>query len=348
MNSITNSIGFPGFGIGPFNIDPIAVPDFIFPGWNIAWYGIFVTLGILGGIFYAFWRGQKNNSIIADDMIDVAFFSIPAAIIGARIYYVIFKFDIYSKNPGEIFKVWNGGIAIYGGIIFGLIAAFCVCKFKKLSFLKVFDSTAPAIMLGQIIGRWGNFTNMEAYGAKTALPWRMSIERLAGGYVPYSEVHPTFLYECLWNLVGFILINLLYKKKKFDGQIFLMYITWYGFGRMLIEGLRTDSLYLGSFRISQIVGFLCFVGGVILLILGAVRYKNQKLEGEAYEGVYSSAKEKLSENEDGGGENKDETEPEIETEEEKGPEEIEKIEEIREVEEIEEVEEKEDSGDENQ
>jgi len=285
-----NSIGFPGFGIGPFEINPVAFSVF---GRDIAWYGIFVTLGILSGIFYSFWRGQKNNGIDTDDMMDVAFFSIPAAIIGARLYYVLFNLKHFPTFYSVI-EIWNGGIAVYGGIIGGLLAGFFVCRFKKLSIMKVFDSGAPAIMLGQIIGRWGNFTNMEAYGSKTELPWRMSVESIS---VKYAEVHPAFLYECLWNVAGFILINLFYKKKKFDGQIFLMYITWYGFGRMLIESLRIDSLYLGSFRISQVVGLLCFVAGTVLLILGSVKYKNQKLEDEAYEGVYTKTKANLPDDE---------------------------------------------------
>ena len=278
-------IEFPGINLGPFNINPIAFNVF---GRDIAWYGIFVTLGILCGIFYSFWRGQKNNGIAADDMIDVAIFSIPAAIIGARLYYVIFAFDRFHSFR-DVIAVWEGGLAVYGAIIFGFTAGFLVCKVKKLSVLKVFDSTAPAIMLGQIIGRWGNFTNAEAYGVKTDLPWGMSINTRAA-------VHPIFLYECLWNLVGFIIINLAYKKKKFDGQIFFMYIIWYGFGRMLIEGIRgEDTLMLGSFRISQVVGLLCFVIGAILLGVLISKYKNQKLESEAYEGVYTATKEKLPE-----------------------------------------------------
>ena len=280
----TNIIGFPGLGIGPFKINTVAFSIF---GRDIAWYGIFVTLGILSGIFYAFWRGQKNNGINVDDMIDVAIFSIPAAIIGARIYYIIFNLSSFPTFYSFI-EIWNGGLAVYGGVIFGLGVGFAVCKFKKLSVLKVFDSVAPAIMLGQIIGRWGNFTNAEAYGSKTSLPWRMSINSTL-------EVHPTFLYESLWNLVGFIIINIIYKKKKFDGQIFLIYITWYGFGRMLIEQLRADSLYLGSFRISQVVGLLCFIAGIILIILSLKKSKIKKLKNEAYEKVYSSVMLKLPE-----------------------------------------------------
>ena len=309
-----NSIGFPGFNIGPFNINPIAVENIFGIGRDIAWYGIFVTIGILCGIFYAFWRGQKNNGISSDNMIDVAIFSIPAAIIGARLYYVIFDLDKFP-TLFSVIEIWNGGLAVYGGIIFGLGTAFLVCKIKKLSFLKVFDAGAPAIMLGQIIGRWGNFVNMEAYGSKTALPWRMSVENFS---TQYAEVHPTFLYESLWNLIGFVIINIIYKKKKFDGQIFLMYITWYGFGRMLIEGLRTDSLYLVDFRISQVIGLLCFVLGMIFIVMMSSKYKNRKLESEAYEGVYAATKEKLPEDKEE--EEKIEKTEEIEDKEEKSEE----------------------------
>ena len=284
---MSNSIEFPGIGIGPFDIKPIAIENIFWTGRDIAWYGIFVMLGILSGIFYAFWRGKKNNGISTDDMMDIAIFSIPAAIIGARLYYVVFNLKAFP-TLFSVIEVWNGGLAVYGGIIAGFAVGFAVCKFKKISVLKVFDSVAPAVMLGQIIGRWGNFTNAEVLGIKTDLPWGMSINGAAA-------VHPIFLYESLWNLIGFIIINLIYKKKKFDGQIFLMYIVWYGFGRMLIEGIRDelDTLKLGIFRISQVVGFLCFVAGIILFVFLLMKYKNQKLENEAYEGVYSEAKAKL-------------------------------------------------------
>jgi phosphatidylglycerol:prolipoprotein diacylglycerol transferase len=236
-------------------------------------------------------------------MIDVAIFSIPAGIIGARLYYVLFNLKAFP-TLFSVIEVWNGGLAVYGGIIAGFVTAFLVCRFKKLSILRVFDSTAPAIMLGQIIGRWGNFTNAEVLGVKTGLPWGMSINQAAA-------VHPIFLYESLWNLVGFAVINLIYKKKKFDGQIFLMYITWYGFGRMLIESIREekDTLFLGVFRISQVVGFLCFVLGTAAVILFIMKYKNQKLENAEYEGVYSTVQAKITESEPG--ENNGET-PELE------------------------------------
>jgi phosphatidylglycerol:prolipoprotein diacylglycerol transferase len=285
-----NNIGFPGLGIEAMEIDPIAfrVPLLDLP---IAWYGIFVTLGVLSGIFYAFWRGQKNCGVSVDDMIDVAIFSIPAAIIGAKVYYIIFS-DQPVGGFVEIFTDFGRGLAIYGAIIFAFITAFTVCKIKKLSFLKVFDAGAPAIMLGQIIGRWGNFTNMEAYGIPTDLPWRMSVQSMR---IRYAEVHPIFLYESLWNLVGFIIINLIFKKKKIDGQIFLIYITWYGFGRMIIEHIRGgDVLTLGIFRVSQLVGFLCFVIGTVLIIMMLSKIKEMKLESAVYEGVYSKAQAELA------------------------------------------------------
>ena len=282
-----NNIGFPGLGIEPFTINSVAFTVPIFGGLTIAWYGIIVTLSILAGIFYAFWRAKKSEDISSDDMMDVAIFSIPAAIVGARVYYIIFNLSHFGTF-GSLFNTRQGGLAIYGGLIFALAACFGVCKFKKLPALKVFDAVAPAIMLGQIIGRWGNFTNAEAFGTATELPWRMFI-----GGVGY--VHPTFLYESLWNLVGFIAISLLYKYKKFDGLIFLIYISWYGLGRMLIEGLRVDSLMLGNFRVSQVFGGLCLVGGLTLIILLASKAKIKTLENDAsYVGAYSTAIEKIS------------------------------------------------------
>ena len=283
-----NIIGFPGLGIEPFNLNPIAFTIPVFGGLSISWYGIIVTFSILAGIFYSFWRAKKSEGISSDDMMDVAIFSIPAAIIGARAYYVIFNFSNF-KTLGSIFNTRQGGLAIYGGLILAFAAAFAVCKFKKLSYLKVTDSVAPGVLLGQLIGRWGNFTNAEAYGTSTELPWRMLISGV-------GEVHPTFLYESLWNVLGFVLLTLLYKWKKFDGMIILIYVSWYGLGRMFIEQLRTDSLMLGDFRVSQVLGGLCLVGGLILIILLAGQAKIRKLENDpTYEGVYSKEIAKMAE-----------------------------------------------------
>lgn len=271
-----NFISFPGLGIGEIKINKIAFTLF---GRDIAWYGIIIMLGIVAGVLYVLYRAKHNEGISTDDILDLAICSIISAIVGARLYYVATSFgDFVGDSVGETLynciAIWEGGIAIYGAIIGGGIAAFIFAKVKKLKFTQLFDMMAPAVMLGQIIGRWGNFMNAEAYGTVTTLPWRMGIR--ADGSALTSYVHPTFLYESLWNLAGFILINLFYRKKKFNGQIFLLYITWYGFGRMFIEGLRTDSLYVGPFRISQLIGFASFVAGIIMLAVFGIRAQSAK------------------------------------------------------------------------
>lgn len=257
---MTSIISFPGLGIGEFSINSVAFSLF---GHNVTWYGIIVTSGIVAGFLYALYRAKFEN-IKSDDVLDEAIFLIIFSIIGARLYYVLTSSQEY-KSLYDVIAIWNGGLAIYGGIIAGAITTFVVAKVKKLNFLKFFDMIAPGLMLGQAIGRWGNFMNAEAFGGETTLPWRMGIQNIF--HIETIYVHPTFLYESLWNVVGFVIINALYKKKRFNGQIFLMYATWYGFGRMLIEGLRTDSLYVGPFRISQLVGAASFIAGLVLLII---------------------------------------------------------------------------------
>ncbi len=290
-------ISFPGLGIEPFHIDKVAFSVF---GRDIAWYGILITCGMILAVLWAIHLGKFEN-ISSDDMIDLAFVIIICGVIGARLYYVIFKWDSYAvwnsyvsidsgfwlnlwgmtknffSNVWETLKnviaIWEGGLAIYGGILAGLLTAFIFAKIRKIKFLKLFDILVPCVLIGQVIGRWGNFINIEAYGAETTLPWRMGIlysytnTGLTTGVWDYEAyVHPTFLYESLWNLVGLIIVLIFYKKKKFDGQMFCSYLIWYGFGRMLIEGLRTDSLMLGNLRISQGVGFLSLVLGIVLMV----------------------------------------------------------------------------------
>ena len=293
MTEVT--ISFPGIGIEPFTVDKIA---FAFGDIEVRWYGILLTLGIVLGLCYALYR-CKTEGIKTDDILDYALWTVTLAIIGARLYYVLTTL----KDPitGEwnyhsfvdVIAIWEGGIAMYGSIIGGAIALLLVSKFKKFNknqVLKVFDMVAPGVMLGQIIGRWGNFVNGEAHGIETAENFflRMGLMGAADGanYNSFTYFHPTFLYESLWNLVGFILINIFYKKKKFDGQITLMYLAWYGFGRMFIEGLRTDSLYIGVFRISQVVGFLCFVICTALLVYFILRQRRGALDTEDYAPVY--------------------------------------------------------------
>ena len=283
-------ISFPGLKIAEFSIDPVAFRIPIFGGLEVRWYGLIITIGIILAFLYCTYRARQVG-ISFDDLTDIALFTVIFAIIGARLYYVLTSLDEYD-SIGEALAIWNGGLAIYGAIIAGAITIFVMCRIKKLPVLKLLDIAAPGVMLGQLIGRWGNFCNGEAYGG--VIPQNSPLYFLRMGIYPnnisgvsgMAYVHPTFLYESLWNLCGFILINLIYKKKKFDGQIVLMYATWYGFGRMLIEGLRTDSLYVGVFRISQVIGFICFIGGAIALTVLLVKARRKELTAQDYEPSY--------------------------------------------------------------
>lgn len=268
-----NILSFPGLGIGEFQISPVAFTVF---GRDIAWYGIIITLGMILAFLYASSRA-KFEKISSDDLLDYAIFIIVCGVIGARAYYVLMKIENYNTFYDAI-AIWNGGLAIYGGVIGGVLAIIGVSLVKKFNIAKMLDIVAPSCMIGQILGRWGNFMNAEAFGSETTLPWRMGIHQI--GYKTYLTpiyVHPTFLYESLWNLVGFVIIHSLYKKKKYDGQVCLMYVVWYGFGRMFIEGLRTDSLMVGSIRISQLLAFVsCIIGIVLLVVFGTLAKKGKK------------------------------------------------------------------------
>lgn len=291
-----NIISFPGLGIDGFSLDPVAfrIPlPWVEGGHPIMWYGIIITLAMVIGFFVAL-RKAKFEGIKSDDMYDLAIYLVVFCIIGARLYYVLSKPWQYHSFM-DVISIWNGGLAIYGGIIAGVLTIVIYTKIKKISTAKLLDAAAPGLILGQAIGRWGNFCNAEAFGEKTELPWRMGL--IVDG-VNIGEVHPTFLYESLWNLLGFALIMLvLYKRKKFNGQIALSYAVWYGVGRFFIEGLRTDSLYLfesvlgKTVRVSQLVAAICVVGGIIVIIIGVSRAKQKKLDEAAYESVYSPAKQ---------------------------------------------------------
>jgi phosphatidylglycerol:prolipoprotein diacylglycerol transferase len=274
-----SKISFPGLGIPEFEVDRIAFEINIGSlHLAVGWYGMIICIGIILAVYYVVYRG-KQNGITFDDIIDYALVTVPLAIIGARLYYVIFN-PLGYDSLYDIIAIWNGGLAIYGAIIVGAICVFTVSKVKKIKFMVMADCTVPAVMLGQLIGRWGNFMNGEAFGAETTLPWRMGV----CNQITHFEtiyVHPTFLYESLWNLLGFILINIFYKKKKFNGEIMLWYFTWYGIGRAFIETLRQDSLYLGStgIRVSSLLGALCFVLLMPLLIAGRIRFAKMTKAG---------------------------------------------------------------------
>ncbi len=258
---MTNYISFPGLGIDEFAVNEVAFSLF---EKDIAWYGVIITFGIMLAVMYVMNRAKYYEGIKEDDILDFAIFVIPVAIIGARLYYVLTSLEQYDSFM-EVIAIRKGGIAIYGAIIGGALATVVICCVKKIKILKMFDMLSPAVMIGQMIGRWGNFVNAEAHGGVTDIFLRMGIRT---GYMSEAMyVHPTFLYESLWNLLGFLLINAYYKKKKYHGEIFLMYISWYGIGRFFIEGLRTDSLYVGSFRISQVIGLASFIVGACCLMV---------------------------------------------------------------------------------
>jgi phosphatidylglycerol:prolipoprotein diacylglycerol transferase len=238
-------------------------------GHNFFWYGSIIAFGFLLAVLWCY-RQAPQFGIVSDTLIDMLIFAVPISIICARIYYIIFYLDLFRDSSGNLVfgkmvRIWDGGIAIYGGIIGGILTLFVFCKIKKLPFGAFADLGCMGLLIGQCVGRWGNFVNVEAYGSETTLPWRMGIYD-AGTYL---QVHPTFLYESLWNLLGFFLIALILKnRRKFDGQLFLSYIGWYGLGRMFIEGLRTDSLYIPGtvIRVSQMLAAVTFILAVSILI----------------------------------------------------------------------------------
>lgn len=279
-------VTFPGFG-WEFHLNSILIS--ISDNFNVHWYGAIIALGFLLAVLYC-CRQSAQFGIKNDDIYDVLIFAVPLAIVGARLYYVFFEWSNYYV-PGDlketlkrIVRVMDGGLAIYGGIIVALITAIIVCRVKKISFFALADLGGMGFLIGQAVGRWGNFMNVEAFGAVTDVPWRMAGPDVAGylqrtgqvDAVVYEKiingelgVHPTFFYESLWNVIGFLIIILLLKnRRKFDGQIFFSYVTWYGIGRFWIEGLRTDSLYIPgtSLRVSQLIALASAVLAIAVIL----------------------------------------------------------------------------------
>ena len=270
-------LSFPGLGIGEFTVDSEAFSLF---GAPISWYALIICFGMIFAVAYIVFRA-KQIGIISDHVIDFALFVIPFGVLGARLYYVIMEIDSFD-SIGEIFNIRGGGLAIYGGIIAGAITVFCVCKYKKIDFLAFADCVVPGLIMAQSIGRWGNFMNGEAFGCETTNFLRMGILNFNSVYTfntyEMVYVHPTFLYESLWNFIGFIGVNILFKYKKYDGQMILIVFGWYGLGRMFIEGLRTDSLYLfGNVRVSQLLAALIFIACTTLLIYFAIKHPKREL-----------------------------------------------------------------------
>ncbi len=239
-------------------------------GITIHWYGVLIALGLILAVLYG-TRRAKDFSLNADAMMDIALVTIPLAFVGARLYYVLFsdRAAEYLSNPITILYVWEGGLGIYGGIIFAFVFGPFICRWRKQSPLAMMDIASLGFLIGQSIGRWGNFFNQEAFGGNTTLPWGMTGDMIQAGihgtgYDTSLPVHPTFLYESLWCALGFVLLHILSKRfYKFKGQIFCSYLVWYGIGRFIIESTRTDSLMIGAIKTSQLVAILAILGGVL-------------------------------------------------------------------------------------
>jgi len=267
-----STVSFPGLGFS-VNVHDIAFRVF---GWPIHWYGIIIALGFLLAVAYCS-KVSRRYGISPDDIVDLLIYAVPLCIIGARLYYVIFYLDLYRREDGSLdframLRIWDGGLAIYGAVIAAIAVVALFCRRRKISFFAFADMGSQGMLIGQLVGRWGNFVNVEAYGAETALPWRMGIYDTdpATGVFRYMEVHPTFLYESLWNLAGFLFLSqVAARRRKFDGEIFWGYMAWYGLGRAWIEGLRTDSLYLPGtpIRVSQLLAAVLFLAGAAILVL---------------------------------------------------------------------------------
>lgn len=246
-------------------IDPIALK--IGP-FAIHWYALCIMLGLLLAV-YLVTKEAPRKKITSDDVIDFVLIAFPLAILGARIYYVLFEWSYYSQHLTEIFAIWNGGIAIYGGLLTGALVLLIYSYYKVINPIAFLDIIAPAVMIAQAIGRWGNFVNQEAYGKAVKslnyLPEFIQKQMFIEGH--YRQ--PTFLYESLWNLVGFVIIMVLRRKRKLlkEGEVLAFYLIWYGLGRMIIEGMRTDSLMLMGLRVSQILSAILIVTGITFVLV---------------------------------------------------------------------------------
>ena len=271
-------IWFPNLGI---EIDHLSRTAFTVFGQNIYWYGIFIGLGVILGVLLALHEAKRTGQN-PDTYLDFIIYAMIIAIIGARLYYVIFSWDFYSQHPEKIFAIREGGLAIYGGIIGGVLTAIVYSHLKKKSFWVMADTMAPSLILGQMLGRWGNFFNKEAFGGFTdnlfAMRYQLSQVRASDvtpdilqnlvtvNGVDYIQVHPTFLYESMWSLCVFIILLILQRKKKFDGQVCATYFFGYALGRVWIEGLRTDQLCIGNVPVSQALSAVLIIASVVLYV----------------------------------------------------------------------------------
>ncbi len=284
MHAMTDSpISFPGlFGDWEFTMSSKALDI----GGGIYWYGILIALGLMLALAFCMTQRHKYG-ITEDDLMDAVLWGIPCGVIGARLYYVIFYLDLFRDAEGKlswskVIAIWDGGLAIYGGIIAVVLVCLVLSRTKKFSLWALMDLVVMGLLIGQAVGRWGNFMNREAFGSETTLPWRMQLVLRTGETV---QVHPTFLYESLWNVIGLLLIIFIVSRaRRFDGENTCFYFLWYGIGRFWIEGLRTDSLYLFDWtlfdkpiRVSQALSLVMIVVSLLLLVINAGRKERKPL-----------------------------------------------------------------------
>lgn len=281
---MTELVQFPGLGL-EFNINRIALE---LGPLTITWYGIFAATAICIAMIYIYKRAHTFG-VDGDKMVDIIIFTVFGGIVGARAYFVAFKWDQYKDNLLDVFKIWEGGIAIYGGIIGGFLVILFMTRKMKMKLFPVLDLVTAPLLLGQAIGRWGNFVNVEAFGSNTTMPWGMTSQSISyylerqqaelsalGVMVdPTMPVHPTFFYESLWCFIGFLLIVWLTNRRRFDGQLSLVCLGWYGFGRFIIEGLRTDSLVWGTVRVSQALALVLAISSAVVLFMVMKKIKDK-------------------------------------------------------------------------
>ena len=284
-----SEISFPALGIA---LDP---PRSIALGpLSIHFYGMIIAFGLILAVVYA-TRRSKQFGIKEDDVLDGVLYVTPFAVLCARAYYCIFSWEHYADDPIRLLYIWEGGLAIYGGVLGAAIGVTVLCRVKRIKLPAMLDLVSLGFLIGQSIGRWGNFFNREAFGAETDTFLRMGLMNRYTGDVTYY--HPTFFYESLWNVIGFLLLHQLSKKRQYDGQIALGYAAWYGLGRAFIEGLRTDSLYWGPFRVSQLLAAVsCFAAVSVLLWLNLRPHDPSKLFVNIAAAQHADAAEESSPN----------------------------------------------------
>ncbi|PZF94560.1 prolipoprotein diacylglyceryl transferase [Listeria ivanovii] len=262
-------------GVQP--LDPVAIQ---LGNISVKWYGVIIASAVVIALLLALSEANKRK-MDKEIIVDLLIWAIPISIISARIYYVIFEWDFYKNNLGEIVKIWHGGIAIYGALIGAVLTAVIFSRIKKISFWQLADVIAPSLIIAQAIGRWGNFMNQEAHGAETTRAFLENLHLpefiINQMYIDGAYYQPTFLYESLWNVIGFIILLVIRRTKIRRGELFLSYVIWYSFGRFFIEGMRTDSLMWGDFRVSQVLSVL-----LIILSIGIIVYRRLKMNPPYY------------------------------------------------------------------